>query len=137
MRIFNSRLRMFTETNGPPYHRNRDFRGRLPCWINYYCYMEDTNLNLRQSWIFKVWGWNKRSSLGKGKNVPPQGLNVYRNWQFEEKEKLDRIGLLLIYWYHYNTVQPMLNIKLCLSLSMNKQTNEKQVDTTAENKYMY
>lgn len=26
-----------------------------------------------------------------------KGLNVYRNWQFEEKEQLDRIGLLLNY----------------------------------------
>lgn len=76
--------------------------------------MEDTNLNLRQSWIFKVWGWNKRSSLGKGKNFPPQGLNVYRNWQFEKKEQLDRIGLLLNYWYYSNTVQPMFKIIQCL-----------------------
>lgn len=56
---------------------------------------------------------------------------------WRKKEQLDRIGLLLNYWYYSNTVQPMLKIILCFSLSMNKQTNEKQVDTTAENKYMY
>lgn len=31
----------------------------------------------------------------------------------------------------------MFKIIQCLRLSMNKQTNEKQVDTTTENKYMY